>query len=239
MMVSEIAEMLGKAWASGSKNIRLALGAGFILLSLALLIKLAGETAIIVPEAADIISAALAIISALFIIPVLLYQASIDQRRREEKVEAAEKRAEEQPDETRAAWDLARIKLEEYLDRNLKQVRSIFWLSLLVMAAGFFLIGYGVLKVYADPANFNASIIATVSGILVNFIGATFLIIYRSTMEQAKAYVAVLERINAVGMSVQILEQMDDSDKKLRNQATVDIAKQLLELYGKIQTPAK
>jgi hypothetical protein len=86
--------------------------------------------------------------------------------------------------------------------------------------------------VYRDPANFNASIVSAVSGIVVNFIGATFLVIYRSTMEQAKDYVAVLERINAVGMSVQILDKMDESDAKMRNQATSDIAKQLLLLYG-------
>ena len=100
------------------------------------------------------------------------------------------------------------------------------------MGIGFAFIGYGVIMVFADPQNFKASIVTAVSGILVNFIGATFLLIYRSTMEQAKDYVSVLERINAVGMSVQVLEQIDDNDPTLKNQATADIAKQLLELYG-------
>ena len=110
------------------------------------------------------------------------------------------------------------------------------------MGVGFALIGYGVVNVYADPQTFEASIVAAVSGILVNFIGATFLIIYRSTMEQAKDYVSILERINAVGMSVQILEQIDETDPNLKNQATADVAKQLLALYrqgGSQQQPRR
>jgi Na+/H+ antiporter NhaC len=204
----------------------------FVLLLIALSFKLAGEANLIYPKDADLVAGSVAAVGALLLFIVLAYQASIDQQKRDERVEAAERRAEEHPQETRAAWDLARIKLEQYLDRNLKQVRSIFWLSLLVMGIGFLLIGYGVIMVYRDPANFNASIVSAVSGIVVNFIGATFLVIYRSTMEQAKDYVAVLERINAVGMSVQILDKMDESDAKMRNQATSDIAKQLLLLYG-------
>ena len=35
-------------------------------------------------------------------------------------------------------------------------------------------------------------------------------------MSQAKDYVSVLERINAVGMSVQILETLEDDDEKVK-----------------------
>ena len=63
---------------------------------------------------------------------------------------------------------------------------------------------------------------------MVEFIAATFLLIYRSTMEQAKDYVAMLERINAVGMSAQLLETLPD-DKRDETQA--EIAKSLLLMY--------
>jgi len=37
-------------------------------------------------------------------------------------------------------------------------------------------------------------------------IGVTFMVIYRSTMAQANQFMEVLERINTVGMAVQILD---------------------------------
>jgi hypothetical protein len=45
--------------------------------------------------------------------------------RKEQKISAVEKRVRENPKETKAAWELARVKLESYLDRNLSQVRSM------------------------------------------------------------------------------------------------------------------
>jgi hypothetical protein len=50
-------------------------------------------------------------------------------------------------------------------------------------------------------------------------------------MSQAKDFVNVLERINAVGMSVQIVDRIEE-DQKLKNETGAAIARQLLELYG-------
>jgi len=100
------------------------------------------------------------------------------------------------------------------------------------MIIGFFLIGYGVSKVFESPSTFKPAVVAACSGILVNLIGASFLIVYRSTMSQAKDYVTILERINAVGMAVQILETIGEKDSSLRQETTAAIAKQLLTLYA-------
>ena len=51
-------------------------------------------------------------------------------------------------------------------------------------------------------------------------------------MQQAKDYVNVLERINAVGMSVQILESIQQDQSMLKDEAKAELAKKLLELYG-------
>jgi hypothetical protein len=127
---------------------------------------------------------------------------------------------------------LARAKLEAYLDRNLSQVRAIFWLTVCVMIVGFTLIVVGISLVYRDPLALNASVLSAVSGVIVSFIGATFLTLYKSTMAQAATYVAILERINAVGMSVQILETIKQDAGTLKEQTTADIAKQLLVMYS-------
>jgi hypothetical protein len=83
-----------------------------------------------------------------------------------------------------------------------------------------------------SPGRFGASIVAAASGIVVQFIGATFLLIYKSTMEQARDYVTVLERINAVGMSIQILESIEGEEPQMRNEARSQLARDLLRMYA-------
>ncbi len=118
------------------------------------------------------------------------------------------------------------------MDRNLAQVRSIYWLTIIVMALGFLLIGYGVLQAFADENKLKASVVAAVSGVIVNFIGASFLVVHRSTMSQAKEYVGILERINAVGMAVQLLETLEDGPETLKQRTTAAVASDMLRMYS-------
>jgi hypothetical protein len=150
----------------------------------------------------------------------------------EQKIEVVEQRVRDNPKEPQLAWELARVKLESYLNRHLSQVRSIFILTVFVMAVGFALIGVGASEAFREPGRFKASVLSSISGVLVSFIGGTFLVLYKSTMAQAKDYVTILERINAVGMSVQILELLDEGDEELKHQTTAAVALQLLHMYS-------
>lgn len=159
------------------------------------------------------------------------YEDNFADEKNEEFIVEQEKKVSEHPNEPKLAWDLARIKLESYLNRNLSQVKSIFTLSVFVMVVGFGLIIYGSIMVFQDPKNLNGSIVVAISGLIVNFIGATFLIVYKSVMEQAKEYVTVLERINAVGMSVQIIDTIKDSHSQIREETKAELSKKLIDLY--------
>src|SRR5579864_3792770 len=99
-----------------------------------------------------------------------------------------------------------RVKLEAYFDRNLSQVRMIFFVAVPVMVVGFAFVMWGVTLAISKPDSIKTSYIATISGIITEFIGVTFMVIYRSTMAQANQFMDVLERINTVGMAVQILD---------------------------------
>jgi hypothetical protein len=149
----------------------------------------------------------------------------------EARVERAERAVEENPDKTRPLWDLARSRLELYFERNLSQIRSIFWITLLVMGAGFLMIGYGIVRAF-DEAALKPSIVAAASGILTEFIAATFLIIYRSTMSQASDYVATLERINAVGMSIQIVDTIPDASGELKDKVRAELVSKILDVFS-------
>ena len=177
-------------------------------------------------------AAAAVIASATLVIGVLAYMELLAGQAEEEKIKTVEQRVREHPEKPQLAWDLARVKLESYLDRNLSQVQSIYWLTLLVMLCGFGFVSYGLYQVSESAEKLPVSVVASASGVLISFIGGSFLLIYRSILAQSKGYVSVLERINAVGMAVQVIATIPDSDLELKNKGKAALAEQLLKLYA-------
>ena len=99
-----------------------------------------------------------------------------------------------------------------------------------VMLAGFAMIGYGIFKAFDDQA-ITAALLTTASGIITEFIGATFLVIYKSTLNQANDYVRTLAAINAVGMSMQILDSMPEGEDNLKSKSKAQVAAKILEAF--------
>jgi hypothetical protein len=139
-----------------------------------------------------------------------------------QKIAQAESKLEAQPDKSKPAWDLARATLEQYFNRNLSQITAIFWLSVIVMLAGFGIIAWGIIweiyrafnpQINQPQGTLGPTAIAGLSGVITEFIGASFLFIYRSTIQQAVNYSMTLERINSVGMAMQILDTMPEEPK--------------------------
>ncbi len=227
--------LLLKAWQSDKTHIRRSLVAVAILGSLALGVGLLSEIGVLDKNFARLFVFTVGVASGVITAGVIAYQNLIEQQVREKKVELVEERLREHPERPQLAWDLARAKLESYLDRNLSQVRSIYWLTLLVMFCGFGFVMYGLLQVAQNPDRLPVSIIASASGVLISFIGGSFLLIYRSILSQSKEYVTVLERINAVGMAVQVISSIPDANSELKHRTTAELAKQLLGLYANPQ----
>jgi uncharacterized membrane protein len=147
--------------------------------------------------------------------------------RLEAQVTVANELAIAHPEQAKFAWDIARLKLEAYFDRNLLQVRQVFWVACIVMIVGFIFVLIGIGLAIAHPESLRPSAVAACSGIITQFIGATFMVIYRSTMAQANEFMTVLERINRVGMAVQIVDVLPDSTE-LKNDTRAQIATLLL-----------
>jgi hypothetical protein len=145
-----------------------------------------------------------------------------------EKVREIEAKVEKHPEQARFAWDLARAKLEAYFDRNLNHVNLIFWVSIAVMTVGFGLILSALFKSGQAPDTARISYITAAAGIITEFIGATFMFVYRSTIAQANSYMATLERINTVGMAVQLLETIPDDQSALKTATKAELVKLLL-----------
>lgn len=239
MIPDPFVNLLFKAWQGGERRVRTALVLGVVFTLIAIFIGLLAEVAVLDKKIANIAAGALGVVAGLLAFGVIAYQSLIDQQVREQKIETVEERLREHPEKPQLAWDLARTKLENYLDRNLSQVRSIYWLTLLVMLYGFGFVMYGLFQASQSPEKLPVSIVASASGVLISFIGGSFLLIYRSILEQSKEYVTVLERINAVGMAVQVIASIPETSVDLKNATTAELAKQLLGLYASGQQQGK
>lgn len=166
-------------------------------------------------------------------VPVLIQRLVTQQNRRlqdlalQKDLEEAERKVEEHPKEARPVWEVSRLQLELYIRRNQSQVNSIFWITVAVMVVGFFLVAIGVYQAF-NAKTIESALLTTASGVITQFIGATFLYIYKSTIAQAGSYTLTLERINSVGMAVQILDSIPDDKDEVKNQARAGLVSQIL-----------
>lgn len=166
------------------------------------------------------------------VLAIAVYARGREARRVDILAEAAAQRASEHPERPELAWEAGRAMLTKYVERNLAQVRTIATLTYFVLLAGFGFIGYGLFQAFADPTKLPVSVVSAASGVIVSFVGGSFMLIYRSLLGQSKEYLFVVERLNGVGMAVSILEGLPDDQGALRSTATADLAKTLLTLYG-------
>ena len=110
-----------------------------------------------------------------------------------------------------------------------------------VMLAGFVFILFGISKAFpAAPVLESASdiqakslpmdpaIIGTIAGIITEFLGGTFLFLYKATVQQAGSYTGTLERMNSVGMAMQILDTISESSRELKDSTKAEMVKMLL-----------
>lgn len=153
------------------------------------------------------------------------------ERMSSKRIRLAELRVEKEPEKSKPAWDLARVTLESYFNKNLNQVTSIFWLSVFVMLIGFGIIIWGIVLTLQFPEGNLTPMITGMAGIITEVIGATFIFIYRSTMDQAGEYTKTLERINSVGMAMQILDTIPNTAKSdsLKNSTKAKLVEGLME----------
>ena len=170
---------------------------------------------------------------------VMLFINSYEKSKKEKQeintaIEAAKTNAENNPSDVLPVWDIAQTTLVQYYNQNIIQIKWIFRLTLAVMIGGFCLICYGLFIVISNNSSTLVAIIASASGIITEFIGLTFLFVYKSTIAQAFKHTSSLEKMNTVGMSIKILDTLKESndDAKKLSDAKIEIAKLLIIQSG-------
>jgi hypothetical protein len=152
------------------------------------------------------------------------------------KIASADEKAEKESEKARPAWIAAQIRLEAYFDRNLQQVNQVFFVSIGVMIVGFIFVAAAIALTLHDSSTIPVAKVTGGVGLVTEFIGATFMVIYRSTMTQANKFMNILERINTVGMSVQVLDSMSETHGKLKNETRAHIVDLLLRASNTSRT---
>jgi hypothetical protein len=223
---------LFQAWISGPKELRFALVVSMIFFIAGWGVVILGNSGVVPLEVSKSVGLGFILAGIFITAGVTGYMDYANDQARAQKLQVVEDRLQAHPEKPQLAWDLARTKLEEYLRKNIAQVDAIFWLTLVVMLFGFCFITYGLYHATQNADKLPVSLVASASGVLISFIGGSFLLIYRSTLAQAKDYVSVLERINAVGMALQVIESIPQSKSELKDQTTAELAGQLLNLYA-------
>ena len=141
------------------------------------------------------------------------------------------------PQNIKSNWNLGSTVLSAYFNRNLKQIDLIFKLSVFVMLIGLGLVVLGIVLAYQKPESITVALVGGVAGVITQFIGATFIFMYKSTIAQSTKYTETLERIHSVGMAMQILDEVRKQESLTNTEelvsAKIDIAKLLLEVKDK------
>lgn len=103
------------------------------------------------------------------------------------------------------------------------------------MIVGFALVIYGAYLGLGHPDTKFPAELSAISGVITEFVSVTFMVIYKSTLQQASGYMTILEKINTVGMAVQIVDTLPPEDPLYASTRST-MAKQLLEQFK--QAPA-
>ena len=125
---SWIADGLFGAVVHGGRRMRLLFSLAAIAIALAIINAVLAENTPDHKRLLNTIGGILGVVGSLLILGIAGYQRALVATERQKVIRKVEERVQEHPHESQAAWELARIKLESYLNRNLMQIRWIFFL---------------------------------------------------------------------------------------------------------------
>lgn len=103
--------------------------------------------------------------------------------------------------------------LNEYYTINKVQAKRSYTFSITMIVTGFVLIIAGVILWFYGKLGLNITIIASLSGVIAEFIGATSLFLYKESTKQIQIFFEKLSYLQHVMLAVELAERLSD-DKK-------------------------
>jgi hypothetical protein len=115
-------------------------------------------------------------------------------------------------------YDVALLSLkhvEEYYRINKSQTRRIFSVSVLAITVGFLTILTGIYLLYTSTEpNVTVTIITGASGIILQFIGGAYFLMYKRSLEQVEFFFNQLMRVQDVMLAISLVEKVNNKEKE-------------------------
>jgi hypothetical protein len=116
--------------------------------------------------------------------------------------------------------------LEGYVAQTRMQAQQSFNLSGVIAIVGFLIVAAGILSNVLGYAEFKAAYLASIAGILTEFISGIFFYLYSRTLQQLNIFSDKLATTQQISMSFLANSLMDDKTKK--DESRSELAKLLM-----------
>lgn len=133
----------------------------------------------------------------------------------------------ENPEKIKPMWDYAKNELMIQLELIKKQANLIFKISIISIVIGLVTILISIFFIINNDLS-QILVISTIGGILTEFIGATFLVMYKSLILQLNENLKILERLNFIGIGIKILDTMDENHENI-GEVKKELAKKIID----------
>ena len=106
--------------------------------------------------------------------------------------------------------------LSEYYTINKSQARNSFRFSVFAIISGLATIIAGIWFFYLqENPNIGLTAISSVSGVLIQFIGAAYFYLYRKSLEQLNFFFSQLVKMQDMMLSVKLCEEVSPPEKQI------------------------
>jgi hypothetical protein len=135
-------------------------------------------------------------------------------------------------------------KLQKYYEINLAHARWSFWASLGSIIVGLVTLLFGVFMLYVKES-LQPGVIATVAGVISEFLSATFLYLYNKNLKQLNFFYEKLIKFQdtywAMGLANSLPEdkkaamlEIIISNLVMRNEPKTEMSPELVRAYGEV-----
>ena len=104
--------------------------------------------------------------------------------------------------------------LDEYYTINKAQARRSYSFSILMITVGFITLIAGIILWYNGKLDASITIIASLAGVIAEFIGATSLFLYKENSKQAQSFVDKLSYLQHIMLAVELSEKLKDDKRE-------------------------
>lgn len=104
--------------------------------------------------------------------------------------------------------------LNEYYTINKAQARKSYSFSVTMIVIGFLVLIFSIILWLFDKIGLNITVIAALSGLIAEFIGATSLLLYKESTRQIELFFEKLSNLQNIMLAIELTERLNNNRKE-------------------------